>query len=1098
MKYLKLLLLLVVLYPKLSSAQKKELVNSGEVIKQCAALYDSGKYKQALELNKINRSDTNYVWSLYEKAISCEADSQYNQAVKYCVEGLALKEQREWEPDIYNTYGNSLMDLKQYGKARQVFDQAIAKYPAYALLYFNKGIAFTGEQRWAEAETWFQKALLINPYMYSAHYWLGMAALNQGKIIPAYLSFMGYLLMSPEGKYWSKSIRYLNEISRATDEVMDLKNKRTINPDANYQAVEDIVLSKIALDPAYKSVVSLDDPMARQIQAVFEKLEYSDTNNDFWIQYYLPYYRQVFSNKSQFELFVYHIFSNVNIPVVQDFVKKNKKPLDAFVGAAGVYFNQLRATRELYYQRRDTVKEIYYFENGVLAGKGALTNNGKTLMGHWLLFYPAGNLQGSGDYNAAGDRDGEWLFYFNNGKLKGREHYKSGKLDGLQEDYFANGNPSLHETYSAGKLDGVATIYFYAGNVKSVINYELDKKEGEAKGYYANGNLSSVANYTNGMQNGESREYYKSGPVKDVEPYANGKGEGIYKGYYESGNPSAEGLVSNDKMTGEWKFYYKNGKLKEKLNYANDKEDGLHQEYFDNGQLSCTYTVKKGKNDGEADYYYKDGKLFYKYIYDEGAIKSAAYFDRNGAALSNSAMIDDVTSVINFSLSGVRRSHTYYDKKGDLSGPDTVFYPSGKIEQINNYKDNELNGLSVEFFPNGQKKSEVNMTDGKEDGYVTTFYINGKPESEGWAQAGDFQGEWLFYDERGRLTTKEYYLNGDLDGFKEEYNPKGRKTLEEKYKRGWLDNLTQFDDAGNIMAVDSFPKGSGKYVLYYPNKQKMTEGDYVNGDFNGAYKTYYFDGSIDASYFYNKGFEDSTYVSYFYGGQKYSEGRYQRGNRAGVWKYYEEDGTLSETAPYTNGELNGEKTFYFPAGGKDYVGEYKDGELNGVSKKYDPDGTQIYQVTFEAGDAKAYSYFGKDGKLMPDITLGYLNGVMKGYFPNGKPARETTYSDGSINGRDVLYYTNGQIRSVDTSAYGNYQGLSTEYYPNGKPKSEYHYVADNADGVCREFYETGTIKKEISLDNGVNNGPVKYYDKNGKLIKTMIYNYGKLISVKNE
>src|ERR1700744_907445 len=180
MKYLRLLLVLLVFFPCLCSAQKFELVNSGDIIKQCAALYDSGKYKQALALNKINRSDTNYVWSLYEKAISCEADSQYNQAVKYCTEALALKELREWVPDIINTYANTLMDLKEFDKARKVFDDGLKKYPSYSLLYFNKGITYMGESRWADAEACFQKALLINPYMYSAHYQLGLAELNMG------------------------------------------------------------------------------------------------------------------------------------------------------------------------------------------------------------------------------------------------------------------------------------------------------------------------------------------------------------------------------------------------------------------------------------------------------------------------------------------------------------------------------------------------------------------------------------------------------------------------------------------------------------------------------------------------------------------------------------------------------------------------------------------------------------------------------------------------------------------------------------------------------------------------------------------------------
>jgi antitoxin component YwqK of YwqJK toxin-antitoxin module/Tfp pilus assembly protein PilF len=1098
MKYIKLLSVLLLLYPKLSSAQKFELVNSGDVIKQCAALYDSGKYKQAIQLNKINRSDTNYVWSLYIKAISFQADSQYSEAVKYCIEGLALKEQRDWEPDLYNTYGNALQELKQYDKARQVFDQAIAKYPAYALLYFNKGVTFMGEKRWDEAETWFKKALMIDPYTYSAHYQLGLAALNQGKIIPAYLSFMGYLLMTPSGKYWTKSIHYLNEISRATDEVMDAKNKRTVNPDANYQAVEDIVLSKIALDPSYKSVVSLEDPMARQIQAVFEKLEYNAADDDFWIQYYLPYYKQVFGNNSQFELFVYHIFSHVDVPVINDFVKKNKKPMAAFVSDAATYFNLLRATREIYYKKRDTVKEIFLFENGALNGKGTLTNSGKILIGRWLAFYAAGNLKASGNYNAAGQQEGEWLFYSNTGQLKAREHYQLGKLEGQQEYYFENGNLSSRENYVAGKLDGLATGYYYGGSIKSATNYKLGKKDGDAKEYHSNGNLSAVANYAAGVQNGESRKYYKNGLIKEIQQYSNGKGEGVYKYYFENGGLSTEGPQSNDKVTGEWKYYYEDGKIKETHNYVNDKEDGLHQEYYENGQLACTYNAKKGKNEGEADYYYKDGKPFAKYIYDGGGVKSATYFDRTGTQLSTSAMVDTTTNLVIYSLAGVKRTHTYADKHGNLTGPDTLFYPSGKIEEITNYKNNELNGPSVSYYPNGSKKTEVNMTDGKEDGFVTSYYANGKTEAEGWAQAGDDQGEWLLYDEKGRLTTKEYYADGELSGYKEEFNPKGQKTLEEKYYNGWLEKLTQFDEAGNIMAIDSFPKGSGKYVLYYPNKQKMTEGSYVNGDFNGPYKTYYFDGSAESISFYNKGLLDSTYVSYYHGGNTYAEGRYQHGNRVGLWKYYEEDGTLSETAPYTNDQLDGEKIYYFPNGGKDYVAEYKDDALNGLEKKYDPDGTLMYQVTFEDGDAKAYSYLGKDGKPVPDIALDYINGAFKAYYASGKPSREATYSNGSINGRDVLYFTNGQIRSVDTSAYGNYEGLSEEYYPNGKPKSEYHYLIDNAEGVCREYYDSGILQKEISLDNDVRNGPVKYYDKNGKLVKTMIYNYGKLISVKNE
>lgn len=1100
MKCLRLLLVLLAFSPELSSAQKKfELVNSGDVIKQCAALFDSGKYKQAIALNNINRSDTNYVWSLYEKAISSEADTQYTQALKYCTEALALKEQREWEPDILNTYGNVLMDLKQFDQARKVFDDGLAKYPSYSLLYFNKGITYMGEDKWAEAEACFQKSLLINPYMYSAHYQLGLAELNMGKIVPAYLSFIGYLVVNPEGRYWQSAIKLINQISRATDEVVALKNKRTAVPDGNYQAVEDILLSKMALDASYKSLSTVDDPIVKQIQACFEKLEYSDSNNDFWIQYYLPYYRQIFSaGSAKFDLFIYHIFSNVDVQAIQDYLKKNKKAMEGFENDAADYFNSIRATRELHFARRDTVKLRWAFDNGQLIGRGATANNGKLLVGYWQAFYHYGNLKAAGNYSAEGQRQGEWVYYHFNGQLKAKEHYVNGKLEGLQEYYFDNGNPSSKENYKDNQLDGLITTYYYTGSVKSTNYYKAGKKDGDAKDFYSNGNVEATATYSAGLVNGEVHNYYKSGQLKDISEFAMGKADGPYKAFRENGSVSAEGMLEKDKAQGVWKFYYGNGKLKETRNYVNDKEDGLHQQYFDSGQVSCSYNMKKGKEDGEQICYFKDGKLFSKYLYDNGVVKSGTYFDPAGNIKGTYTLGDTGISVVSFAFSGVRKEHFNYNKAGDLTGPDTSFYPSGKVREISYYEKGEENGPDVEFYNSGIKRSEINMADGKEDGYKTNYYANGKVESEGWVQAGDKAGEWFYYDELGRLTTTEYYLDGDLHGYREEFDAKGKKMTEGKYFRGWLENLTQYDDKGNILTVDSFPKFSGKYVLYYPNKQKMAEVDYVRGDWSGPYKGYYFDGSLKAAYFYKKGLRDSTYNTFFYGGKKDEEGHYVSGNRTGLWKYYDQEGWLSETARYVDDDLEGEKIFYFPDGGKDYIGQFKEGELNGYSQKYDPDGTLMYQVNFEDDRAQSYTYLGKDGKLVPAITIPFLNGALKAYYPSGKPSREVTYTDGEINGSDVLYYTNGQLRSVDTSKYGLTEGLSLEYYQNGKPKSAYRYKIDNADGMCRDYYPDGTLKKETPMDNGQENGQVKFYDKNGKLVKTLTYYYGKLISAKDE
>jgi len=1097
MKVFKFLSVILSVLPLIVSAQKIQLVNSGEVIKKALVLYDSAKYKTALtQLEVVSRSDTNYVYSLYAKAITCEADSQYHQAIKYCQEGLALKEQRDYEPDLYNTYGNVLNAMGKHDEAIKVFDAAIAKYPAYSYLYYNKGVAYLESYRPADAELLFQKTLLINPYMYSAHFQLSIAALRQGKIVPGFLGLIGYLLVNPEGKYWSNSIKILSAISHGTDEIMEYKNKRTIEPGEDYQTVEEILLSKIALDNAYKPTISLDDPISRQIQVVFEKLDFDKNDNDFYMQYYMPYYKKLFSD-GRFELFINHIFSGTDVKSINAYNKQKSKELEQLVNDAADYFNLIRATRELTYSKRDSVKERYFFEDGKLIGKGIATADGKNLTGKWESYYAPGNIKNRGSFDATGRRTGDWLFYFFNGALKTKQHDANGKLEGEQIYYFNNGNLSSSEHYANGLAEGLVTEYYYGGGLKTITNYKLDKKSGEQKEYYTNGNLRLLASYFNDVLNGPYTNYYNNGHKKEVTTYANGKVDGPYKFYYESGPLSYEGLYKDDKAEGAWNYYYEDGHPKEKRNFVDDLAEGTHEEYYENGQISASYTMLKGKINGEANYFYKDGKPLSKYTYENGIIRSAAFFDPAGKQLSAAQLNGSNVGIISWSEEGFKNGHYFYGDKGMLEGPDTIYFPSGKMSQVLGYKDDELEGPSVTYYANGKVKSQINMSAGKQDGYYTSYYTNGQVQTEGWMQDDEAEGQWNNYDELGRLTTVSNYLDGDLDGFRVSYTPDGKKTMEEKYYKGWLLGLSQFDKGENVIGVDSFPKCSGRYKLVYPNGKTLAEMNYVNGEYNGEYKLYYFDGSPETVCYYRMGSLDSTYTTWYYGGAKDTEGHYLWGSKTGVWKSYQEDGSLLSTTEYANDMLNGVKIDY-DQGVKNHISIYKDDELQGPVKRYDIDGTLAYQVNFVNGRAMSYSYLGADNKMVPEIPIAFVNGSLKTVYPNGKVSRECVYGEGLKNGSDADYYSNGQLRSIDTTAYNISEGASRQYYSNGKPRYEYRYVTDNATGICKEYGKNGNLIKEISFDNGQYNGPTKYYDENGKLIKTLVYDYGTLISVKNE
>src|SRR6516162_317345 len=85
-----------------SHAQQSPPINSREILRQGNILHDSGEYTKALLLyEQIDRNDTNYVESLYERALSCESDSQYNKGIQLCKQALSLPYQRELVSKIY-------------------------------------------------------------------------------------------------------------------------------------------------------------------------------------------------------------------------------------------------------------------------------------------------------------------------------------------------------------------------------------------------------------------------------------------------------------------------------------------------------------------------------------------------------------------------------------------------------------------------------------------------------------------------------------------------------------------------------------------------------------------------------------------------------------------------------------------------------------------------------------------------------------------------------------------------------------------------------------------------------------------------------------
>jgi uncharacterized protein len=1077
--------------------QDHPLINSGDLLKKGGDLNDKKQYKDAIELfRQINRSDTNYADALFALSVSCQADSQLEAAHRYAM--LGLKEFPELYPKFSMQAANVLDDMEKPEEAMKLYDEGLKRDPQSYILYFNKGVTYLRMKNDADAKVNFERCLLISPYYTSAHYFLGNIYMREGNLVPAILAYQTYLLINPSGKYMNNCVTNLSAISKVTDDMLEyVKNKKSSSED-NFDMLQQILLSKVALDKQYKLKADLEDKIVRQMQVVNEKLEYHRNDPGFAMQFYVPIYSRLFK-EDDFEPMVFTVFSGLGIKDVDSWNKKNKKDVENFIQKMVVYLNEIKYTRTLTEPERKDVTARYYFEDGEMHGKGIynINNSSVEMSGPWEFFYTTnGLLKTKGSFSAPNQKDGEWLYYYNTGQLKERAKYNKGKLTGVLEGWFTNGNKWYEDSYEDGKVSGLTTLYFYSGLVNKTTMYKDDKKNGPQKGYSSKGYLIYTSNYVDDEQDGMQTYYYPNGNKQDEVMYKKGKSQGTYKAYYKDGKPMTQGEFVDDNKQGLWTSWYNNGAVKEKTTYLDNEITGEFTEYYEDGKLKEKGNYTKKKIDGKLEYYTDEGKLYSDATYDKGKLREINFYDDKGNVTSTTSTRKGAANITFYSSEGIKTSQGYFNRDGSKDGEFTDFYASGAVREKTNYKDGLQSGSHQVFYPNGQKSSENNFTDDSEDGYTKGYYYNGKLNYEGWVIAGEKQQDIIFYNLMGDLSSKEYYLNGELNGFSEYYNPSKVKTYDYNYHNGWLESVIQYDTTGKILVENKFEKGKGPLIYKYYDGKKYAEASYENYMLSGSYKVYYFDGSPLSVSYYKNDEQDGEYKGYYYGGQLRVEGKYKEGDKVGLWKYYFLNGKVSSEENYIDGKLSGLDKVYNQDGTLDKIINYKNGELDGEYQFYGENNQLAVVFNYKEGDLKSYTYEDKAGNRVPAIVLKARTGKINAFYKNGTQSVDMNFINNDCEGPRKIYYSTGKIYIDGTTEYGYDNGVKKLYYPNGTLWKEENYVLGNLHGSVKWYYPSGKLEKEALYYNTDLHGPYKFYDEQGKLKQVRTYYYDQLLSVK--
>lgn len=219
------------------------------------------------------------------------------------------------------------------------------------------------------------------------------------------------------------------------------------------------------------------------------------------------------------------------------------------------------------YNEKGEVEKSFIFRYGKIVGEGIFTDAGQK-QGNWKEYYNDGSLKATGNYK--NDlHDGLWKYYYKNGQLEEIGNYVEGQPDSKWFWYYSNGALLREEHFYDGLPDGMLTEYDKDGNIIT----QGDYLEGKKEGYWI----------------------YQIGDTKDEGDYAEDTRNGLWKSYYAKGNLRFEGKFIDDNPNGEHTWYWDNGKIKQQGSYVMGRKSRDWKKFDENGIPIIIISYSGGK-----------------------------------------------------------------------------------------------------------------------------------------------------------------------------------------------------------------------------------------------------------------------------------------------------------------------------------------------------------------------------------------------------------------------------------------------------------------------------------------------------------------------
>jgi antitoxin component YwqK of YwqJK toxin-antitoxin module len=126
-------------------------------------------------------------------------------------------------------------------------------------------------------------------------------------------------------------------------------------------------------------------------------------------------------------------------------------------------------------------------------------------------------------------------YYYDQGQLLGKRHFRLGVLEGDAFDYFPDGSIRVKTKFDSGLLQGSFTSFYQNGTTEMVGQYREGMPHGKQEAWYSNGNRKWVESYEHGVRMGPDSSFYENGSLEATASYREGLADGKWIFYHRDG-----------------------------------------------------------------------------------------------------------------------------------------------------------------------------------------------------------------------------------------------------------------------------------------------------------------------------------------------------------------------------------------------------------------------------------------------------------------------------------------------------------------------------------------------------------------------------------